>query len=145
MTTPSLRCDGELAAGEAPAAPAAPCDRLDRRGRFAVRRRRPRCPASTLDRPGAAFLVAAVIAMLNAVLPPLVAALRLPFTLALGFVLVLLVDALALLLADDALPELHHGRLVRRRAARGARDGRRLDRAPGRDRAPTTTTSTRCA
>jgi uncharacterized membrane protein YvlD (DUF360 family) len=61
-------------------------------------------PGFELERPGSAFLVAAVIAALNAVLPPLVAALRLPFTLALGFVLVLLVDALSLVIADDVLP-----------------------------------------
>ena len=59
-------------------------------------------PGFDLEEPGAAFVVAAVIAVLNAVLPPLVAALRLPFTLVLGFLLVLLVDALALVLADDA-------------------------------------------
>ncbi len=63
-------------------------------------------PGVALDRPAAAFVVAAVIAALNAVLPPLIAALRLPFMLALGFVLVLLVDALMLLLADEVLPEL---------------------------------------
>ena len=57
-----------------------------------------------LDRPGAAFVVAAAIAVVNAVLPPIVAALRLPFTIALGFVLVLVVDAVALVIADDALP-----------------------------------------
>ena len=39
---------------------------------------------------GGAFVVAAVIAVVNAVLPPLVAALRLPFTLLLGFLSVLL-------------------------------------------------------
>ena len=50
---------------------------------------------------GAAFIVAAAIGALNAVGPPLIAALRLPFTLVLGFVLVLLVDAFALVLADD--------------------------------------------
>jgi uncharacterized membrane protein YvlD (DUF360 family) len=61
-------------------------------------------PGFRLERPGSAFVVAAAVAALNAVLPPLVAALRLPFTLALGFVLVLLVDALALVLADDLLP-----------------------------------------
>ena len=61
-------------------------------------------PGFSLERLGSAFLVAAVIAVFNAVLPPLVAALRLPFTLALGFVLVLLVDAFALVLADDLLP-----------------------------------------
>ncbi len=57
-----------------------------------------------LDRTGAAFVVAAAIAVVNAVLPPIVAALRLPFTIALGFVLVLLIDAVALVIADDALP-----------------------------------------
>ena len=40
-----------------------------------------------------ALLVALVVAVLNAILPPLIAALRLPFTLALGFVLVLLANA----------------------------------------------------
>jgi len=50
-------------------------------------------PGVSLDRPGAAFVIAAVIGVLNAVLPPVVAALRLPYMLALGFVLVLLVDA----------------------------------------------------
>jgi uncharacterized membrane protein YvlD (DUF360 family) len=43
---------------------------------------------------------AALIALLNAVLPPVVAALRLPFTLALGFVAVLALDALILLLVS---------------------------------------------
>jgi uncharacterized membrane protein YvlD (DUF360 family) len=62
-------------------------------------------PGVTLERPGSAFVVAAMIAVVNAVLPPLVAALRLPYMLALGFVLVLVVDALGLLLADDALPD----------------------------------------
>jgi uncharacterized membrane protein YvlD (DUF360 family) len=47
-----------------------------------------------------ALLVAAVVAILNAILPPLIAALRLPFTLALGFVLVLLANASMLLIAD---------------------------------------------
>jgi uncharacterized membrane protein YvlD (DUF360 family) len=61
-------------------------------------------PGVELDRPGAAFVIAAVIAVINAVLPPVVAALRLPYMLALGFVLVLLLDATALVIADDALP-----------------------------------------
>ncbi len=47
-----------------------------------------------------ALAAAVLIAALNAVLPPLVAALRLPFTLALGFLIVLLLDALMLLLAS---------------------------------------------
>jgi uncharacterized membrane protein YvlD (DUF360 family) len=50
-----------------------------------------------------ALAVAAVVAAINAVLPPLLAALRLPFMLALGFVLVLALDALALKLASDLL------------------------------------------
>ena len=45
-----------------------------------------------------ALAAAAGIAALNAVLPPLVAALRLPFTLALGFVTVLALDAVILLI-----------------------------------------------
>ena len=62
-------------------------------------------PGVTLERPGAAFAVAAVVAILNAIVPPVIAALRLPFMLALGFVIVLVVDALLLLLADELLPD----------------------------------------
>ncbi|MBV8998268.1 MAG: phage holin family protein [Solirubrobacterales bacterium] len=47
-----------------------------------------------------ALAAAVVIAALNAVLPPVVAALRLPFTLALGFVIVLVLDAAILLLVS---------------------------------------------
>ena len=47
-----------------------------------------------------AFVVAVVIAALNAILPPLVAAIRLPFVAALGFLVMLVVDALMLLAAD---------------------------------------------
>jgi uncharacterized membrane protein YvlD (DUF360 family) len=50
-----------------------------------------------------ALAVAAVVAALNAVLPPLVAALRLPFMLALGFLLVLALNAFVLKLASDVL------------------------------------------
>jgi uncharacterized membrane protein YvlD (DUF360 family) len=63
-------------------------------------------PGVRLDRPGAAFAVAAVIGILNAVLPPVVAALRLPFMLAVGFISVLFLDALMLLAADALLPSL---------------------------------------
>jgi uncharacterized membrane protein YvlD (DUF360 family) len=49
---------------------------------------------------GDALIAAALIAVLNALLPPVVAALRLPFTLGIGFVLILLVDALILKLAS---------------------------------------------
>jgi uncharacterized membrane protein YvlD (DUF360 family) len=47
--------------------------------------------------------VAAVIAVLNALLPPVIAALRLPFTLVFGFLLVLVADALMLQLASSLL------------------------------------------
>jgi uncharacterized membrane protein YvlD (DUF360 family) len=58
-----------------------------------------------IDRPGAAFLLAAAIAIVNAVVPPLIAALRLPLTLLTGFILVLLADAGALLLAGDVFSD----------------------------------------
>ncbi len=48
-----------------------------------------------------ALVAALVIAALNAVLPPIVAALRLPYTAALGFVLVLALDAAMLVLASN--------------------------------------------
>ena len=63
-------------------------------------------PGFQIDATGGAFLVAAAIAVVNAVLPPVVAALRLPFTLVSGFLLVLLIDAAALMFADDAFPEV---------------------------------------
>ena len=48
-----------------------------------------------------AAVVAAIVAVLNAVLPPIVAALRLPFMLVLGFLLVLVLDAWILLIASS--------------------------------------------
>jgi len=62
--------------------------------------------ASVSDWRGA-FAVAAVIALLNAVLPPIVAAVRLPFTLLFGFALVLLLDVLMLIAADRLTGGLH--------------------------------------
>src|SRR3954451_8492385 len=62
----------------------------------------------TLEGTGAAFLVAALIAVLNAIVPPVLAALRLPFMLAFGFVLILLADALLLKVASDVLPDDIH-------------------------------------
>lgn len=56
-------------------------------------------PGATVSSLGVAMAAAAVIAGLNAVLAPLVAALRLPFTALLGFFAVLFVDAGMLLLA----------------------------------------------
>src|SRR3954470_212185 len=65
-------------------------------------------PGVALESSAAAFTVAAVIAVLNAILPPVLAALRLPFMVAIGFILVLLADALILQLAADALPDQIH-------------------------------------
>jgi uncharacterized membrane protein YvlD (DUF360 family) len=62
-------------------------------------------PGVELKQTGAAFVVAALIAVLNAVLPPLVAALRLPFMLTAGFLAVLVVDALTLKAAAEVLPD----------------------------------------
>jgi uncharacterized membrane protein YvlD (DUF360 family) len=50
-----------------------------------------------------ALAVAAVVAVLNALLPPVLAALRLPFMLALGFLLTLALNAFVLKLASDLL------------------------------------------
>jgi uncharacterized membrane protein YvlD (DUF360 family) len=61
-------------------------------------------PGVSLGGTGAAALVAIVLAALNAIVPPVVAALRLPFTFVLGFLLVLVVDALLLVLAAALLP-----------------------------------------
>src|SRR3954464_7549264 len=48
-----------------------------------------------------ALLVAAIVAALNAVIPPVLAALRLPLTLVLGFLLALIADAGILLVTDS--------------------------------------------
>jgi uncharacterized membrane protein YvlD (DUF360 family) len=62
-------------------------------------------PGVAIDGTVSALLAAAFIGVFNAIAPPIIAALRLPFTLLLGFVLVLLVDAVALRVAADALPD----------------------------------------
>src|SRR5215218_4943078 len=62
-------------------------------------------PGFALEQSGAAFAVAAAIALLNAVVPPVLAALRLPFMLVAGFLLVLAADALLLQLAGDLLAD----------------------------------------
>jgi uncharacterized membrane protein YvlD (DUF360 family) len=59
-------------------------------------------PGAEVNGLPAAIAAAAVIGILNALLPPLVAALRLPLTLVFGFLLVLVLDALMLLGADLA-------------------------------------------
>ena len=78
-------------------------------------------PGASIEGFWGALLVSAVVAALNAVLPPLLAALKLPFTLVAGFLLVLLADALM---------------LARRGRDHGQRDppGLLLDRAPRRAR-----------
>jgi uncharacterized membrane protein YvlD (DUF360 family) len=67
-------------------------------------------PGVEVEQTGAAFAVAALIALLNAVLPPILAALRLPFMLVAGFLLVLAADALLLQIASDVLSgDVHVG------------------------------------
>jgi len=65
-------------------------------------------PHVSVDGFGGAVLVAAFIAVLNALLPPMVAALRLPFMLAIGFILVLIVDALILRAASAVFDNAIH-------------------------------------
>ena len=65
-------------------------------------------PGADVRNFGGAVIVAAIVAVLNAVLPPIIAALRLPLTLAVGFLLVLALDAAMLLLASDIAPEQLH-------------------------------------
>ncbi len=62
-------------------------------------------PGLTVHGLGGALLVAAIVAVLNAVVPPVVAALRLPFTVAFGFLLVLAVDAWMLKAAARISPD----------------------------------------
>ncbi len=62
-------------------------------------------PGFALEAHGAAFLLAAGVAAANAILPPLIAALRMPWMLAFGFLAVLWVDALALRIAADVFPD----------------------------------------
>jgi len=57
-------------------------------------------PGASMSDFSGAVAAAAVIAILNALLPPVVAALRLPFMALLGFLIVLVLDALMLLAAD---------------------------------------------
>jgi uncharacterized membrane protein YvlD (DUF360 family) len=58
-----------------------------------------------LEQTGAAFIAALAIAILNAVLPPILAALRLPYMVALGFLLFICADALLLMAAAELLPD----------------------------------------
>src|SRR5688500_677774 len=58
-------------------------------------------PGVSIDGFWGALLVAVIVAALNAVIPPVLAALRLPLTLVLGFLLVLFADAAILVLTDS--------------------------------------------
>jgi uncharacterized membrane protein YvlD (DUF360 family) len=60
-------------------------------------------PGVEITDTGGALVVALVVAVLNAVLPPLFAALPLPFMLAVGFLLTLVLNAVVLQVADDIL------------------------------------------
>ena len=57
---------------------------------------------------GGAVIVAAIVGLLNALLPPVIAALRLPYTVAIGFLLVLALDAAILLVVEEIAPEELH-------------------------------------
>ncbi len=59
-------------------------------------------PGVHIDSFWGALVIAVVVAALNAVIPPVLAALRLPLTLVLGFLLVLIADAVILLVAARA-------------------------------------------
>jgi uncharacterized membrane protein YvlD (DUF360 family) len=61
-------------------------------------------PDVSIEGFGGALIVALIVAALNAVVPPLIAALHLPLTLVLGFLLVLFADA-AILLAASSITE----------------------------------------
>jgi uncharacterized membrane protein YvlD (DUF360 family) len=65
-------------------------------------------PHVSIEGFGGALLVAVVVAVLNALLPPIIAALRLPFTLLVGFLLVLFLDAGMFWLVSDRRPEWIH-------------------------------------
>jgi uncharacterized membrane protein YvlD (DUF360 family) len=65
-------------------------------------------PGVSIAGHGAALAMAAVVAILNALIPPVIAALRLPFMLGVGFILVLIVNALALQIASDILESTYH-------------------------------------
>src|SRR6478735_1917535 len=62
-------------------------------------------PGVSVNGFGGAVVAALLIAILNALIPPLIAALRIPFMALLGFVIVLLVDAALLELASEIRPE----------------------------------------
>jgi uncharacterized membrane protein YvlD (DUF360 family) len=65
-------------------------------------------PGASIEGFWGALLVSGIVAALNAVIPPILAALKLPFTLIAGFLLVLLADAAMLIIADDITDNAIH-------------------------------------
>src|SRR4051794_28174825 len=65
-------------------------------------------PGVSLDFTGAAIAVAVVIALFNAVVPPVAAAIPVPYALLLGVLLVLILDGLAFWVAGELLPDDVH-------------------------------------
>ena len=100
-------------------------------GRLRRRRAGSRCRPQWF---GGAFVVAAAIAALNAVLPPFVASLRLPFALISGFLAVLVVDAGALLVAHELFEAEIRVDSPGSALGGGAGDRGCLDRPPCADR-----------
>ena len=62
-------------------------------------------PGIHLDGPQGAFVIVAFVAIFNSLLAPLVAAIRLPFSVALGFIVSLLLSAVLIQAAATAFPE----------------------------------------
>ena len=92
-----------------------------------------------------ALVVALFVSAVNFVVPPIIAAIRLPLTLVVDFLLILVVDALCSSSRRSSDRRRISRRLLRRGAARGARRRPRSRRARGAPRRRTTTTPTRCA
>jgi uncharacterized membrane protein YvlD (DUF360 family) len=63
-------------------------------------------PGFDVHGPAAAFGLVVLIAILNAIVPPLIAALRVPFTIVFGFVTCLVLDAAIVLAAGTALSDV---------------------------------------
>jgi uncharacterized membrane protein YvlD (DUF360 family) len=64
-------------------------------------------PGVSIPGLGAALIVAAIVGVLNAVIPPIVAALRLPLTVVVDFLLLLVIDAAILLGAASVTDDIH--------------------------------------
>ena len=138
------RARAGLAAGQPPRPPGPHPGGVGDLGARAAARRRRSSPAPRSAGSAARSWSPRSSRSLNAIIPPLLAALRLPFTVGLGFLAVLAADAAALLIAADAAPQHLYvdgfGSRARRLAPRlggqhGGRRGRRHRRR--RDATPT--------